>query len=561
MNSHNMLETKNISLFSMLGNGMRYSVPTFQRDYSWEQDQWEDLWNDIVQVYEEKLTHYLGAVVLQNTHPKHYIIIDGQQRLATITLFALACIRKLRVLIDLGIEKEKNIERIDILSKQFIGDKDAASLTYSSKISLNKNNNDFFQYHLLTFREPVMINKLSGSHKLLYDAYQFFLNKVDKYFEHNKKGEIISDFLLTVFDNMMVIQIAVEDELNAFTLFETLNARGVSLSVTDLLKNYIFSLASPIDLPTVEAKWNSIIEIIGLKNFPTYLRHYWNSKHPFTKHNALFKSMRKGIMDHYDLFGILDDLEKNAFVYQALQNPSDELWFSNKALKKKIKELELFQVKQCYPLLLASYEKMKGEFYNIISIVNILSFRYTVIGGDHSGKIEEIYNKVALKVYKNEIKTPYQIAHALIELYPSDADFKNQFANKIINTKRSKKLVRYILFEIENQLSNNIYDFEENTATIEHILPENPDREWEELFGINILNYIYKIGNYTLLEEGKNRDLGRESFEIKREIYKESNFKITREINTLEWLPSNVEKRQEHLAKIAASIWKLTYFQ
>ena len=127
---------------------------------------------------------------------------------------------------------------------------------------------------------------------------------------------------------------------------------------------------------------------------------------------------------------------------------------------------------------------------------------------------------------------------------------------------RSKKLIRYILFELENQINSDgpSYDFEENPATIEHILPENAKEEWEQFFSKKEMeNYVFRLGNYTLLEEGKNRAIGNKTFDIKKEIYKESAFKSTNSINYPEWNASNLDKRQTDLAKIATAIWKISY--
>jgi hypothetical protein len=186
-----------------------------------------------------------------------------------------------------------------------------------------------------------------------------------------------------------------------------------------------------------------------------------------------------------------------------------------------------------------------------------------VIGGYHSGKLEEAYNKAAMQIAQGAIRTADDIAKAIKELYLSDTDFKNDFATIALNTRRNKKLIRYILFELENQLNNSGagYDFEENPATIEHILPENASVEWESFFPKNRMeNYVFRIGNYTLLEAGKNNALGNKSYEEKLIVYKTSLFKSTSAIDYPEWNANNLDIRQITLAKMATSIWKLPYY-
>ncbi len=564
MDNNNLLDTGSPSTNDILGNGKRYFVPIYQRDYSWKQDQWEDLWSDVMLVSESSTVHYMGAIVLQNQGNKRFAVIDGQQRLTTITLIAVACIQKIDDLAKKNIEKELNDERVKLLNSKFIGDKDPSSLTYSSKLRLNGNNNSFFQSYILTRREPATLRNFIDSDKLLHKAYKFFREKIDKYFEHVDKGETIAKFLNEIVgERLMYIQIIVENELRAYTVFETLNSRGVGLTVTDLLKNYLFSLVNEIDLQTIKTQWDRIIDTVGLDSFPVFLRHYWISKNKLVRQEYLYKSVRAKIETSDDLVILLDDLERNVVVYTALNNSSDELWFGNNEIKKHIKEIELFQVKQCLPFLLIGYDKLPGIFDKILKIVTVISFRSTVIGGYHSGKLEDVYNKASIKIANGELKTVQQVALEVKELYMSDTDFKNDFSTISLNTRRNKKLIKYILFELETQINNagTVFDFEENPATIEHILPENAKEDWEQYFAKNVMeNYVYRLGNYALLEESKNKEIGNKLYAEKVPVYKTSGFKSINEISYPEWNPNNLDKRQMSQAKYAVSIWKLPYY-
>ncbi len=122
--NNNLLDTKTVNSNDILGNGKRYFVPIYQRDYSWKQENWEDLWADILSVAASDSVHYMGAIVLQSKANKQFAVIDGQQRLTTITLIALAFIQKIKDLANNSIDKELNEERVKLLSTKFIGDKD-----------------------------------------------------------------------------------------------------------------------------------------------------------------------------------------------------------------------------------------------------------------------------------------------------------------------------------------------------------------------------------------------------------------------------------------------------
>jgi hypothetical protein len=561
MAANNLLDTSTVSLSDIIGNGKKYVVPLYQRDYSWKRDQWEDLWNDIVSVVKTDNVHYMGTIVLQDLGEKKFHIIDGQQRFTTLALIVLGVISQLNKLIELGVETEKNKERVSLLNAKFVGDKDPGSLTYSSKLSLNENNNSFFQTNLLVFRSPVSVKTLKDSDKLLWQAYGYFNERISEYFTNSQDGEQITNFLnKLVAEKLMFIQIVVQDELNAYTVFETLNSRGVGLTVTDLLKNYLFSVASEVDRPHIKIKWQSVVDVIGLDMFPVFMRHFWISSRKLIRQEALFKAIRDSISTSSDVINLLEYLEQNAVLYNALSNYADTFWEGNREIKKRIKELALFSEKQAYPILLSAYNNLdRNTFAGVLKMISVVTFRYTVIGKLHTNQKEEIYNKAALAISEGRVTNLNQIATLLKGLYPTDTEFNNSFATKLISTKRTKKLVRYILFSIENHMSNNDYDYEENPATIEHILLENDYQNYNRDFPTNIYDsWVYRLGNYTLLEDDKNRQCATQPFEGKKIIYQTSQYILTHRINSNSWTPSTIELRQEMLSDQATAIWRIS---
>lgn len=560
---NNLLDTSTVSLSDIIGNGKVYKVPPYQRDYSWKHDHWDDLWADILTILNGESIHYMGSIVLQNKGDKQYSVIDGQQRLSTLTLIVLATIQTIQNLIDKDIDRERNLERVSLLSKKFLGDKDPGSLTYSAKFELNENNNSFFQTKLMVFRKPLNEKTLRDSDKLLWQAYNFFLDRITELYHGNTNGEEIANFLnKQVAEKMMFIQIVVEDELSAYTVFETLNSRGVSLTVTDLLKNYLFSLSTKVDLDHVKEKWRRIVDTVGLDTFHTFLRHYWISKNKLIRQEYLFRAMKDVVKTSPMVIDLLDELEKNAQLYNALANSSDPFWIGQKEQKKWIKEIELFKEKQALALLLASYNNLSSdEFTKVLKIVSVITFRYTIIGGLHTNLKEDVYNKAAIKISNKEYTTAAQIAKEVKALYTSDKDFKNDFSTTIINTKRNKKLARYVLFKMENLIANTDTDYEDSPATIEHILPENAGEDWTQNFPVSIQeSLVYRIGNYTLLEDDKNRACGSKNFEAKKAIYQTSQYELSKLIVAQDWTPNTLDNRQTKFADYASSAWRLSYF-
>ncbi len=563
MPTNNLLATSTVTLSDIIGNGKTYTVPPYQRDFSWKKDHWEDLWHDIEEIIKCDTVHYMGSIVLQNMGEKNFHVIDGQQRFTTLTIIVLATINQLNKLILDEVDVDNNRERVALLTRKFIGDKDPGSLTYSAKLKLNENNNSFFQANLLVFRAPTNINTLKDSDKLIWQAYNYFDERISTLFAGETDGEIIANFLnKKIAEKLMFIQILVEDELNAYMVFETLNSRGVGLTVTDLLKNYLFSVSAEVDLPHVKDKWKNIVAIIGLDNFPTFLRHYWISKNKLIRQEYLFRAIRGSVTTSTEVINLLDALSDNALLYQALSNYAADFWDGHRGIKKRIKELSLFKEKQARPILIAAYNNLSIEdFSKILKFISVITFRYTIISRLHTNLKEDVYNKAAVVISDDDNISVNQVADLIKQLYPPDASFKSAFSTKSISTKRGKKLVRYIIFNLENHLSHTDYEFEESPGTIEHILPENGNENYIENFPQSIHeSLVYRLGNYTILEDDINRNCETLPFNEKKELYQTSQYALTTEINSNDWTPNSIDDRQEKLSGYASSIWRISQY-
>jgi uncharacterized protein with ParB-like and HNH nuclease domain len=567
MATSNLLDTKTVNLNDVLGNGKIYQVPQFQRDYSWEQDNWEDLWNDIEVAMESDSLHYMGSVVLQNTKSKSFLIIDGQQRFTTLSIITLAVINEIRKLVDKGIEVDENNERIDILMRQYIGQKDPTSLNYSSKLFLNENNDAFYQTRLLNFRTPLNVRKLSDSEKLLWDAYQFYTQKVSARFRNNSGAELASFLNNVTGELMMFIQITVEDELNAYTVFETLNSRGIELTSTDLLKNYLFSLVakSHTDLKQVKNQWKKIVDTVGLKEFPVFLRYFLVATRKQITKEYLFKEIKNFVKTDQDVFDLLDQLEFYAYNYVALGSPDDETWNKDKELRNAIVILKAFRVTQWKPLAMVASEKLDNAgFKRLLNSIIAISYRYNVIAKLQTNEMEKVYSKAAINLYKSVTPTITLVLNDLKDIYVNDEDFKHYFSLKQFNTNNTteKKLLRYTLYKLEAQeVGGSAFDFEIDDGTIEHILPESYPDAWQEVFDEDSFERnVYMIGNLTLLEPSKNnKDAADKTIDEKVPVYSTSKYVITKHLSDPQWTSTNIRNRQAHLARLACAIWKIQY--
>ena len=229
--------TSTNSFSTIIGNNKKFMVPKFQRDYSWTSEQWDDLWQDVETMINEKDDHYMGYLVLQTDDDKNYLIIDGQQRFTTVTILILAAIKCIKGFVERGIDVEDNLQRIDSLVHNYIGKKDSVTLVYDNVLVLNRNNDGYFRDYIVKLGD-LRVRNLKNSEKLMKRCFDFFEQKlIGKY----ASGKEYAQYIQTVVDHLYFTQIVVNDEMNAFRVFESLNARGVQLSSSDLLKNYLFS--------------------------------------------------------------------------------------------------------------------------------------------------------------------------------------------------------------------------------------------------------------------------------------------------------------------------------
>ena len=224
---------------------MKYSVPRFQRDYSWEEEQWEDLWEDIIKAVTSDSGHYMGYLVLQSSDNKNFTVIDGQQRLTTISILILSVLYRLRktstqeksekkeLSTSENPEEKENKKRLASLKNSFIGFTDPVSLQMEYKLNLNRNNDKYFKSYLCKLQEPPL-RQTNRSERLMRKALNYFQEKIKKQSQEKKtsasKGVEIARLIESVADRLFFTTITVRNEAKAYTIFETLNARGVRLS-------------------------------------------------------------------------------------------------------------------------------------------------------------------------------------------------------------------------------------------------------------------------------------------------------------------------------------------
>jgi len=563
-----LLNTDTEDLKELLSNGKSYSVPAYQRDYSWKEEHWEDLWEDLFTIEANREDHYMGAIVLESGERKQFRVIDGQQRMATLSILILACVEYLYLLAGEGVDVDANKERAALLEASYLGAKDPKSLRISPKLKLNANDDDFFQLNVAQRKAPQGgLRGLRDSERLLWGCFQFFSNKVGEKFASGRKGEEVAAFVSEIVTERLVfISVRVQDQLSAYTVFETLNARGLELTETDLLKNYLLSLADRLSKSQMEPvlkQWARITARVGMAGFPEFLRHHLNSRREYVRQKQLFKSIKRDVTTLENVFALLDQLEKDAAWFEALGDHASDFWLDFQGASEQVRVLNLFSVSQFTPLVFAAKDVFTKpqDILEVLRYCAVLSVRFNGVGHRSTHILEEIYNRVALEIRRGTAKSLTSVRQALRPIYVPDEEFEADFAAlRLKNRGTSGKRLRYLLANIERQMSGADVSDEAMVATVEHILPENPgEAGWEHFSAEAHERSFERIGNYSLLERRLNtQHAGNAAFAQKQPAYNQSQYRTSKElVQYPDWTEERIGKRQADMAKVAKSVWSM----
>ncbi|MDD5472381.1 MAG: DUF262 domain-containing HNH endonuclease family protein [Sideroxydans sp.] len=560
--------TENRTYRQLLGNGLTYLIPRFQRDYSWSEEEWEDLWADIQSTLpaDGEPAHYMGYLVLQTADNRIYEVIDGQQRLTTISLIVLAAMRLLSKLAGEGKTPDENRRRLEQLRATYIGYLDPVTLTTRNKLSLNRNNDSYYRDYLVALAEHLPQRGFPASTHAMRKGFEWFERRLREQIKGaTDPGMALAQFVETISDKLFFTVITVADQLNAYKVFETLNARGVRLSATDLLKNYLFSVLARGDeaaheMDDLERRWEAMVGRLGSESFPDFLRMHWNSRQSFARQTELFKVVRGRIQAREAVFALLREMDEDIDTYLALTQPEGAQWIP--AWRQSAQELRMFSVRQPYPMLMAAKRSLsEADFGDLLRATVIIAFRYNVIGAQHTGEQERVYHTAAMQLHGKEATNLAQVLATLRQVYPGDDAFKADFAEKVIKTTQSRnaKVVRYILCKLEKQDGGIDFDADSPSYTIEHVLPQSPEDGWDAFNDRDMENFVYRLGNMVMLEAGKNKEIGNKPYAEKRPVLQQSSLHLTKKLaeENADWLPYRLAARQKQLANLATTVWRI----
>jgi hypothetical protein len=551
----------------MLRMGHTYEVPVFQRDYSWEEDNYSRFWDDLDGVMRNDVSDYfLGAMVINDANYPRLSIIDGQQRITTASLLLCA-------LRDAA--REYGNEELALnIANDFLGRIDYYTSRRVPKLKLNRTNRTFYEERIFPGTSRDAANNeynQRGNHesnRLLASAYIFFFDRIRHEIE---KGRSITDLAAGIIGAMdarlTIIFISVKDDQNAYLLFETLNDRGLNLSVADLLKNFLFSRAGERNLIAVQENWEEMANSLGKFEIRTFLRHFWLSIEGVETENRLYRAYTTKYSNATAVLDLGRLLKDEAYIYGAFDDPEHEIWSQfgddKQRIQKGLRDLRQFGVTQCYPFMLAVMSDNIAVFSSVLRAIVMFAFRYSMILNRSSGTVEKAYSAAARFARGNRAASARELFARLEYLYPSDDDFVRGFREKEF---RQAPIARYILREINDGLmrEQGLQTIDDpNVLNLEHILPKKPSEEWVREFGGRedvCLSYCHRLGNMTLVRAPLNAAAGNEGWARKRAMIARQALRISEDaLREDVWNPSAIERRQQVMAELARRVWRVDF--
>lgn len=547
-------EAKDYAISDILNKSV-FDIPRNQRRYVWKKPHWQDLYEDIVFSITETKPHFVGSIVLEGEGKKdglsYYTIIDGQQRLTTITIVLLAIMKHFHE----NDMTDDFLGTISYLQSKNNSNQDITILNSEYHVSLASliRNMIALKDKSLSMASFVEANTLSKTKdKCIGDALRFFYSAIrDDVQQVDNVQKRLREIRNAVLD-MTAVKIVSSSEEDSYTIFEILNARGQELAAHELLKNYIMRYIQPTERrDDAKMMWEDMERAVG-SSMDKFIKHYATHRFGDTrdKYNSPYRAIQKAT--HGQNIGeLFDDIKLKSEYYSKIIHPDKGEDGNCDEIEYAI--FDFFRTKrfeQFRPVLLSlihqrSLGKLSSQKYEL-TLKYIYNFFvcYTIIGEEKSNKLEDVVFKYARMLedsYSDELLQEF--ANNLKRKIPSYEWFLNAFKNvgwsnhyDLYKGEKNKTRVQIILEVIELFVSqaHNAHDF-----TVEHILPDSD----------GITNA--QIGNLIPLEDALNRSCANKSLTDKCGFYEKSSFTSARGIATrFREKPFDPSKRTEYLAKL-----------
>lgn len=568
------LQAGETTLNKLLNTSRQFIVPIFQRNYSWQKSQYEQLWFDILRAskFKEKQNHFIGSIVYIDMgtpagRPQQLLLIDGQQRLTTISILLCAIkdyVQKFNL--------ETKLINLAKIKNQFLYNSDEID---EDRYKLLLNVQDKETYIKLIDNTIFTVNKPATN---IIKCYEFFYERIEDFIkQHGQIDEIYAGIF-----KLSLVSISLDkDSDNPQMIFESMNSTGKDLSQTDLLRNYLLMDLTPEKQTRLyKTYWKPMEELFGediykndVNKFDYFIRDFLTLKSDtgyICKINNVYENFKRYYLDNNcEKFAVLKDLFTYAKYYACidlLQENDDEL----KLYWQEFKKLDSHVV---YPFLLKLYDDysrqilIKEDFKKILQVVISYLWRRAICEiptNSLSKTFATLYQAVDKDDYVNSIIKAF-VFKSSYKRFSSDYEVREKLQTKDIYHFRLRK---YLLEALENYYHKEPIDLNTANYTIEHIMPQNIEHNlsWQQMLGENWQEvhslYLHTLGNLTIT--GYNAEMSNKSFGEKvngESGFKHSHLKLNESIVQCDvWNKKAIQRRTNILTDIILKIWKYPEF-
>lgn len=546
-----------VSFQQLLNGKIQYRVPLFQRTYNWNEKQWEELWDDILEIYmpDKPRNHFIGAIVTLPIHdaPENaakFILIDGQQRLTTLLLLLGVIGQKAE---QNGLRPLAEQIREECLINKFVD-------LEEERIKLLPTKRDRLPFQTAISMQPPDNNSQIGV------AWRFFEKAIDNGDLSSKPIEL-SRLKARITDYLDLVSITLAPDDSPHRIFASLNNTGMQLGPSDLIRNYLF-MRIPDEQKqqdTYDNSWFPMQERLGGHLDGFFWRYLmkdgslgrWDDTS--SRMQDLIEKDKK--LGDSQIPDFLRELDIYSSYYSRLIRP--DKYEQSVVLKQQLSRLNAWEVEVAYPFLLnvfdalASGKTTENEISSILSMIESFVVRRAVCGIP-TNRLRYIFAGMS----SNTKLTNYAESsreYLLKNEWPGDTEFRNKFQVFRLYLQSRLARTRLILGALERSFAHKETVELTDKITIEHIMPQTLNEQWREMLGeqASVIHneWLHTIGNLTL--SGYNPDMGNQPFDDKKEILRCSHIELNRDIVACNvWNEDTIKVRAAMLTDRALTIWK-----
>lgn len=538
----------------------RFIIPVYQRNYDWKKANCEQLYNDLIDVaINGKQTHFFGSIVSYALSREEIVLIDGQQRITTVSLILIAIVNAIKsgaVTPDDPVLGEQILE-------DYIVDKHHKT---ERKVRLKPFRDDCEAFDNLIYKsedEYIADSKVTLNYRYFYDRIV------------NEKAVSVDD-LYEAINKLQIIDIQLEPKRgdDPQLIFESLNSTGLDLTESDKIRNFVLMGLSPeVQERFYDSYWNKI-EKLSLKELDSFIRHYLTVVTGVIPNiRNIYAAFKQYAKQRDDIESVLQDMLRYAQAYNKILTCT----VGSACANTTVKHLNLLEVTVAHPFLMAylvyaeeNHLPME-ETETVLGLIENMIFRRFIceLPANVLNKIFAILHKQVIKQKRDTDTYSSVLIYILLNrraavLFPNNEDFISNFSTKNIYAMRSRSK-QYLFERLENGNSKEVNDIvgylENNTYSIEHIMPQTLTPAWREALGENYAaiheQWLHTIANLTLT--GYNSNYSNRPFAEKKTMdhgFLKSGLRLNQYIAQYDqWTEKELKERCEHLMKVALEIW------